>query len=147
MKERASLFALFSLLVAALVLVSPARAETVVILNAEQSASETSSSSLLRIYAMKKRYWSSGDSIRVFVLPNNSDSHREFVNQYLKMQPHQLNRLWHKLVFSGTGGKPEVVESAQDMLRRVESTPGAIGYVDSDQVDLSDSTVVVANDD
>ena len=36
---------------------------------------------------------------------------------------------WDRLVFSGTGQAPDTVTSTEEMLARVASTPGAIGYL------------------
>lgn len=102
-----------------------------------------STSELVRIYAMQKRVWSDNTPVKVFVLPNNSSVHKAFVKDVLKMQPYQLDRLWHRLVFSGTGTKPQEVQTVEKMLEKVRTTPGAIGYIDSsmlDQVDASMTT-------
>ena len=114
-------------------------AETVVVHHPELNKEEISTGALLRIYAMKKKSWDDGTPITVYVLPKSHETHQDFVTQHLKVQPHQLNRLWHKLVFSGTGTKPEVVVSFEEMLEKVSSTPGAIGYVDNSQIDIDPS--------
>jgi hypothetical protein len=38
------------------------------------------------------------------------------------------------MIFTGRGQPPHRVDSAREVLRIVESTPGAIGYVDEQQV-------------
>jgi len=43
-----------------------------------------------------------------------------------------LKRSWDILVFSGSGQAPSVAESTKEMLQKVSSTPGAIGYVPED---------------
>lgn len=94
---------------------------------------------------MQKRVWSDNTPIKVFTLPNDSESYKEFVNEYLRMQPYQLDRLWNRLVFSGTGSKPEEVSNAEEMIEKVKETPGAIGYIDSsyvERIDKSRITVV-----
>lgn len=97
---------------------------------------------------MQKRVWSDNTPIRVFTLPNSSPLHRAFVNDYLRMQPYQLDRLWHRLVFSGTGSTPEQVSSVEEMLEKVKTTPGAIGYIDSSMADRVDQAMkVVTSDD
>lgn len=120
----------------------PSSAETILIMNPGLAEEELSDNDLLRVYAMKKRTWSNGDPIVVYTLPNKSLTHRDFVYTYLKMQPHHLSRLWHKLVFSGTGTKPEVVNSAEEMLDKVANTPGAIGYLDGEEVNIATRTVI-----
>jgi len=121
---------------------SPSSAETVLILHPGLESEDLSANGLLRVYAMKKRTWSDGTPIVVYTLPNKSEVHRDFVNSYLKMQPHHLNRLWHKLVFSGTGTRPEVVNSPEEMLEMVAKTPGAIGYLDSAEVNIASQSVI-----
>ncbi len=121
---------------------SPSSAETVLIMNAGLEGEPLSNNDLLRVYAMKKRTWSNGTPVAVYALPNKSAQHREFVYTHLKMQPHHLSRLWHKLVFSGTGTKPEVVADAQEMLAKVANTPGAIGYLNDEQANLAGISVI-----
>ena len=84
---------------------------------------------LSRIYAMQIISWENGESIRVFVFPSRSKLHRSFIISKLKMQPHQLDRLWNRLIFTGTGRAPTIVKSEAEMLQKIQTTPGAIGYV------------------
>ena len=84
---------------------------------------------LSRIYAMQIKSWENGESIRVFVFPSRSKLHRSFIISKLKMQPHQLDRLWNRLIFTGTGRAPTIVKSEAEMLQKIQTTPGAIGYV------------------
>jgi ABC-type phosphate transport system substrate-binding protein len=126
-----------------LLLVSnPANAEAVFIHNPDLQGEDFSTDSLLHIYAMHKKLWSDGTPVRVFSLPTNSVTHREFVNKYLHMQPFQLNRLWHRLVFSGTGSAPKQVASDAQMLEIVKTTPGAVGYVDSSFLNEIDQSMM-----
>jgi ABC-type phosphate transport system substrate-binding protein len=41
------------------------------------------------------------------------------------------------LVFSGTGQAPDTVSSPEEMLAKVASTPGAIGYLTKSRMDGS----------
>ncbi|WP_345418216.1 hypothetical protein [Halioxenophilus aromaticivorans] len=124
---------------------SPSSAETILIMNAGLEGEQLSNNDLLRVYAMKKRTWSNGEPVVVYTLPNKSRQHRDFVYNYLRMQSHHLSRLWHKLVFSGTGSKPEVVNSAAEMLEKVANTPGAIGYLDGTEVNMASQSVIAVD--
>lgn len=108
-----------------------ANPDPILIHHPDLKGEDFSTHSLVRIYAMKKQYWADGTPITVFTLASDSDTHKEFVTEYLRMQPYQLNRLWHRLVFSGTGSTPTEITSLAAMLKKVENTPGAIGYIDS----------------
>jgi len=106
-------------------------AEPILIHNPNLKNENITPRSLTRIYSMQKKVWSNGQEVKVFMLPKNTKTHKTFVQRYLRMQPHQLDRLWHRLLFSGTGTIPQTVNSMEEMLEKVRETPGAIGYVDS----------------
>lgn len=84
---------------------------------------------LRSIFAMRKKHWSDGTKIAVFVLPDDEPLHRQFTKSKLNMFPHQFRRIWDRLIFSGTGQAPEEVESYDEMLEKIETVPGAIGYL------------------
>ena len=82
------------------------------------------------VFAMRQRYWPNGEKIQVFVLPDNHTLHRQFTKTRLNMFPHQFRRIWDRSIFSGTGTAPLIVHSVDEMLEKVSTTPGAIGYSD-----------------
>jgi hypothetical protein len=81
------------------------------------------------LFTLRLRRWPDGTSVKVFVLPDDEPIHRAFSKQVLNVLPHQLRRAWDRQVFTGTGQAPVQVQSEQQMLERVASTPGAVGYV------------------
>jgi ABC-type phosphate transport system substrate-binding protein len=86
--------------------------------------------SLLRaIFTMQLRAWPSGPPVRVFVLPDNNPLSDRFYREQLGIYSYMLRAAWDRMVFTGTGLAPTVVQSEQEMRERVLSTPGAIGYV------------------
>lgn len=93
--------------------------------------------SLIAIFGMRMTTWSDGKAIRVFVLRNDHPIHPRFCKEVLQVFPHQLQAAWDRLVFSGTGQAPEVVDSEEEMRERVSRTPGAIGYLHKDHIDNS----------
>lgn len=100
-----------------------------VITHPSQAETEISDSTLRRIYTMKLRRWPDQQPIQLFVYPSNSPIHNRFTKQVLKMFPYQLDRIWNKLAFSGTGVLPTEVSTQEEMIRLVTTTPGAIGYI------------------
>ncbi|MCD2453116.1 hypothetical protein GO003_022290 [Methylicorpusculum oleiharenae] len=52
-----------------------------------------------------------------------------------------MRRGWNKLVFSGTGQAPVLVKDKQEMIDRLNSTPGGVGYLVED--DISDSISIL----
>lgn len=81
------------------------------------------------IFAMRKKHWPDGTKIKVFVLPDDAPLHRQFTKSKLNMFPHQFRRIWDRLIFSGIGQAPEEVASLNDMQEKIETIPGAIGYL------------------
>jgi ABC-type phosphate transport system substrate-binding protein len=106
-----------------------------VIVNPSVSEKTLSKSSLRAIFGMRLHNWPDGTAVRVFVLPDDSPLHATFSKEKLNVFPYQLRSAWDRLVFSGTGQAPDTVSSAEEMLARVASTPGAIGYLPKSKID------------
>lgn len=103
-----------------------------VIVNPGVPLEQSSRQFLLSVFTLKTRTWPDGQAIHVYILPPQGESHRRFVKDDLKLFPYQLVKIWDRAVFSGAAKSPTVVHSAQEMLMRVASQKGAIGYVLSD---------------
>lgn len=80
-------------------------------------------------FTMRVRRWPDGSPVRVFVLPDTDPLHVQFSRDELGTFPYVLRNLWDRLVYTGTGLAPTQVQSEQEMREKVQSTPGAIGYV------------------
>lgn len=106
-----------------------------VITNSSVNSERLSVSTLRAMFGMRLRNWADGTPITVFVLQASSPVHIGFTKNVLKMFPHQLQRSWDRLVFSGTGQAPTIVRSVNEMKEKVASTPGAVGYIDRDKLD------------
>lgn len=115
-------------LVWSLAAAAPALAQEVIV-NADVADRTVSANTLRAIFSMRLRQWPSGKPVKVFVLPDENTVHVLFAKRVLNTFPHQLRRSWDLLVFSGSGQAPTVVESPKEMLLKVSSTPGAIGYL------------------
>ncbi len=94
-----------------------------------------SKGSLRAIFGMRLHAWPDGTSIKVFVMPDETSLHTAFSKEKLNVFPYQLRAAWDRLVFSGTGQAPETVATPEEMLARVASTPGAVGYLPRSRID------------
>lgn len=112
----------------------PAKAEVLVITHPSVDTNQISATYLSRVYAMQIKSWPSGQPIKVFSFTPQSDEFKEFVVNKAKLQPHQLNRHWKRLLFTGTGRIPTTVNSTDQMIEKVSTTPGSIGYINSTMV-------------
>ena len=97
------------------------------------------------IFAMRQRTWPNGQAASVSVLPEDHPVHARFSKSLLNVYPHQLRLAWDRVVFSGTGQAPNVVMSQPDMLDRVASTPGGLGYIERGYLDDSVNVIPLVN--
>ncbi len=100
-----------------------------VIVNPSVVQTEVSKYTLRAIFTMRLREWDDGSPITVFVLDENNGTHEIFCRDLLFVLPRKLKKSWNQLVFSGTGQQPLFIKSEEELKRRVEKTPGAIGYL------------------
>jgi ABC-type phosphate transport system substrate-binding protein len=100
-----------------------------VIVHQSVDASTLTKQELRLIFSMQKLYWKDGTRIQVFVLPSASPIHQEFCYQQLDLMPYVLQHRWDRLVFSGVGDRPILVDNEEEMLNYVTNTLGGIGYV------------------
>lgn len=98
---------------------------------------------LLRaVFMMRVRQWPDGSPVRVFVLPDDDPLSDQFYREQLGMYSYVLRRAWDRMVFTGTGFAPTIVQSEREMIERVRSTPGAIGYVRQRELSESDARLL-----
>ena len=99
------------------------------IVNSNTTQHVISRNGLSAIFKMRLRHWKDGSPVTVFVLEDENPLHKLFCKQILNVFPHQMRRSWNKLVFSGTGQAPIVVANKEEMITKISTTPGAVGYL------------------
>jgi hypothetical protein len=102
------------------------------IINASVSEAGVSRAFLLSVFSMRVNRWPDGLPIHVFVLPDDHPDHVLFVKSRLQVFPYQLRNTWDRAVFSGSGQSPHIVHSVDEMLERVRTVKGSIGYINRD---------------
>lgn len=88
------------------------------------------------LFGMRVAQWPGDGDVTVFVLPDQHNLHAAFAKNILDVFPQQLRNAWDRQVFSGTGQAPIEVSSETEMQDRVATTPGAIGYLPKDKIDV-----------
>jgi ABC-type phosphate transport system substrate-binding protein len=124
-----------------ILLFSPQAKAIKIISNITADTVSLSTAQLRRIYSMRQVHWKNGTPIVVYVLASNSSIHQKFCKEQLQLFPYQLDRIWHKLTFSGYGVAPIEVSSGIELVEAVKSTKGAIGYVES-VLEVSDVNII-----
>jgi len=100
-----------------------------IVVNSGVTENNVSGNVLRSIFSMRLKTWTDGTKIRVFVLADDDQLHQVVAKEKLNVFPYQLRSTWDRLVFSGTGQAPIKVNSNEEMLAKIASTPGAIGYL------------------
>ena len=101
----------------------------VVVVNQQLKQNFVSRHGLSALFRMKLHKWKDNTPVTVFVLADQASLHRRFCKTILNTFPHQMRRAWDRLVFSGSGQAPIELDSKEEMIKRVSSTLGAVGYL------------------
>ena len=126
-----------SLLFAASLLASPLALAEVVVIGNPAGPDSISSNQVRDLYLNRSKALPDGQNAKPFELPEGNAIRGEFHNKVTGRNDAQLKAFWSQQVFTGRGQPPEEAGNPSAMKARVASTPGAIGYIDSSDVDDS----------
>lgn len=118
-------------------------AEPVAIVHPGETHTAIELKTLRAAFGMTLQAWPNGQPLTIFVFRDDETAHQQFCRKVLGMLPYTLRRNWDRLLFSGAAQAPIAVDTPQDMLHRVASTPGGIGYIDKEHTNASVSIVEI----
>ena len=98
------------------------------IVNKSVNIESLDKSQLLDIFSLTSKKWNDGEKIVVFDLKGDSPAKSAFYD-ILEKSPNDLKKIWMRKQLTGEGKAPAALSSDYEMLERVATTPGAIGYV------------------
>lgn len=110
------------------VVAGAACAEDVLVANPSVPIEAIDQPTLRDLFLGRRTTWPNGLRV-VVVLQRNSGSNQRLARE-LGKTPQQLINWWKRLVFTGEGSMPEQVDNGEDLIARVASVPGAIGWVE-----------------
>ncbi|MFZ8200379.1 phosphate ABC transporter substrate-binding protein [Alteromonas portus] len=125
MKIIAALFLIFS---------APLYAGTAVIVNASNN-SGIDLDTVKKIYLGKVKAFPDGSRAIPLTFEQGNAARDAFNNSVLGKSESQYSAFWSKLVFTGRGTPPEMIESEDEMLKLVATNPNTIGFIDESKVD------------
>lgn len=107
--------------------------DVLVVANSSFLKSDThlSYSDIEDIFTLRKKKWSNGTTIRVFILPRSNPRTKEFTTKYLSMTPNRYFDILENRESLGKGNIAEIIESDTGIVLKVLTTPGSIGYTTS----------------
>lgn len=100
-----------------------------VIVNRNVAGTSLAQSSARAFFGMRLNRWPDGRPVQVYVLPDGHPTHVALCKEQLNLYPYQLRQSWDRLVYSGMAQAPIEVANEEEMISRVATTPGALGYV------------------
>ena len=112
-------------------------AEVVPVVSAKSPANALSKNQLVDIFLGKASRFPDGTPAVPIDLAEGSSTRDEFYARYAGKSPAQLTAHWSKIIFTGRGQPPREVATGAELKKRLATIPGAIGYLDQDQVDAS----------
>lgn len=111
----------------------PAPAQVLVIAHKSVPAESIDRGMLLDFYTGDIRSWPNGQPVVVIDLAPRTDVKETFY-RYLGKTSSRMRSIWLKRKLSGEGDPPESLETEEEMVKRVGSTPGAVGFVSRDKI-------------
>lgn len=88
-----------------------------------------------RYYTLAQKFWIDGTKFKLVIL-NDPAVQAEFVNSVLGMSVSEYKRMINFAVNSGQAGHIIQVNTLDDMIKTIESTPHSLGYITKDYLIL-----------
>lgn len=107
--------------------------QVAIIANSSVSESSLSADQLLEICLLETRTWSNGKAVELMLLRDNGPEEKQFF-EFLARTPLEMRKVWLRAQLSGQARPPLQVSSQEELVRKVEATPGAIGFVNKQKV-------------
>lgn len=110
-----------------------AAGKVAIIANKSLSEEAFNKSKLVDIFTLNKQVWDSG--IKVLICEQKGDNTvKDLFYDYLGFNYSEIQKIWIKKQFSGKAMPPKSYVSDSEVLKKVASTPGAIGYIPYEMV-------------
>lgn len=122
------------------VFVSINYAQVAVIVNKSTPVSKMTAGSLVQIYILNNTKWPDGTKIIVYY--NKKQPICQKLCDFIGIDIISLRKQWMKLQLSGEGKAPEAIDNDAEMIKKVRSTLGAIGYVNASAIKGNDLKVI-----
>ena len=116
-------------------------AEVVVVAHRDAPEDSVEPSRLLDFYTGDIRQWEDGTRVVVFDLKEKGETRERFF-EYIGKSSSRMRTIWLKRMLSGEGDPPEALADEEEMVRRIATTPGAVGFTKREFVNDSVKVLV-----
>lgn len=118
-----------TLYVILMLLVTQVRAADIVVWKEDADSITIDRFSLQKIFTKRIVRWPDGQNIQVFIKPINSVEHRDFVLNTLGISPFYYQQMLDTQVYAGKTSSVIELPNDNQMVMKIEQTPGSIGYI------------------
>lgn len=108
-------------------------AQVSVIANSSVAESKLEATKISNIYSLVTTKWSNGSKIIVIDQTSSADTKEKFYN-FIAKDPSSIRKEWLKKQLTGEAKAPETAANDEEVIAKVLSTPGSIGYINSSSV-------------
>ncbi len=105
-----------------------ARGQVAVIAHQEVPVDTLSKAQLLDFYSCEAKFWNKELPVVVIDLKPQTEAKTLFY-KFLGMTASRMKSLWLKKMLMGEGEPPGTAKTEEEMLAKVATTPGALGFV------------------
>jgi ABC-type phosphate transport system substrate-binding protein len=112
-----------------------AQEQVVIIANRNTTVDKVEPDQATQIFLKQIQTWPDGKPIVPIDIKEGSPLRAEFYAKVTGRSTGQLRAYWARQAFTGMGFPPKQVASAEDVVKYVQNTPGAVGYVSKQQAD------------
>ena len=120
-------------------------AEVLVVTGANNPSITLSKNQISDVFLGKITSLPDGSSVTLVDQPESNPLRDEFYLKVANKSAAQAKALWAKLYFTGRGVPPREGKDSDDVKKILNSTHGAIGYIDQSSLDNSVRVLFVAN--
>ena len=103
-------------------------------------------SELLDFYTGDIKRWCDDQPVIVFDLKPRGETRKTFY-KFLGKSSSRMKSIWLKKMLSGEGDPPDFMKSEEELLKKVATTTGAIGYASRSQVSGNVKTLLIIEKD
>ncbi len=112
-----------------------AAAEVVTVVSPRNPTTALSRSEVSNIFLGKINRFPSGQPAVPIDQPENSQPRNEFYRNVSNKQPAEIKAYWSRMIFTGRGQPPMVVDGDEQVKKTLTGRPDGIGYIDRAAVD------------
>jgi ABC-type phosphate transport system substrate-binding protein len=116
---------------------SNAQAEVVVIVSAKSHITRLTAAQAAKIFLGKASTFPDNSDAVPVDQAEGSAIREEFYSKVVRKSSSQVSAYWAKVIFTGDGHPPEILESNTAVKKAVAHNQNAIGYIDKSAVDKS----------